>query len=123
MNALKGFTGANFFSGLFSGLFGFREGGAGFKKKPIYAAEGVVAIADRKTVTPEKNIFAEQGTEIFLRGEQWTEFIKALKPTFIIRNATPMTYIEELKKANLGDLQEFGRLVKDSAMQSQEDLG
>ncbi len=100
------------------------EGGVTIPKQsqPIYAAEGM-AIAEKPTLSPGGNIYGERGWEVFMKGHQWTEFIKSMRPTFLIHNYTNRDIvIEEIKGTSESGKYELARIMEDNILQKQRDL-
>ena len=111
-----------FLGGLLGGLFG--EGGVAIPRgtAPVFAAEGMV-VANKPTMSPAGNVFAENGSEVFMKGNQFTEFLKSMRPTVIINEPGPSTWVQIIENASQGDLQRLGRVILDSGLKTQEELG
>ena len=114
--------GGGFLKGFLGGLFG--EGGIAIEKgwKPIFAQEGM-AVAEKPTVSPGGNVYGEKGWEIFMQGEQFTEFIKSMKPTILIHNYTNRDIIvEEIKGTSESAKFELQRELSDNVLSKTEML-
>ncbi|MCK4321316.1 phage tail tape measure protein, partial [candidate division WOR-3 bacterium] len=102
----------------------FGEGGVAVPKKwqPIFAQEGM-AVAEKPTVSPGGNVYGEKGWEIFMQGEQFTEFIKSMKPTILIHNYTNRDIIvEEIKGTSESAKFELQRELSDNVLSKTEML-
>jgi hypothetical protein len=124
--ALALIPGGTLMGGITKGLFGglFAEGGVAIPRgaRPLFAAEGMVAV-NQPTMSPRGNVFGEAGTEVFMRGEQFRTFLQSMTPQVIVHEAGPNTWVQVIKNMPQGDMNELARVLFETAQKRHGALG
>jgi len=119
------FPGGGFLLGLFGGILGMGEGGITVPKgtAPVFGMQEGGVVATEPTISPGGVPFGEKGWEVFMKGHQWTEFIKSMKPTILIHNYTNRDIIvEEIKGTSESAKFELQRELSDNVLSKTEML-